>query len=158
MEPLFMPNGFVTPELCTEPTYAALELTLKAAAETRWDTIRTPHIFMGLVARENGLAATLFAKTRHSAKDIYRAFSRAFMQRPGAEGPLQLHREFFSDNVIRLMHRARARAADHDEPRISEKQLMMAILEDVDGIVVYTLGQIGLDPERLREVCEEIEP
>ena len=157
MEPLFMPNGYVTPELFTADAYAGLELTLKAAAETRWDTVRTPHIFMGLAARGDGLADVLFGKTRHSVKDIYRAFSRAFMQRPGAEGPLQLHREFFSDNVIRLLHRARARTAEHQETQISEKQLMMAILEDVDGIVVYTLSQIGLDAERLRELCETID-
>ena len=157
MEPLFIPNGFVTAELFTTDAYASLKLSLKAAEATRWDTVRTPHIFMGLATRDDGLADALFAKTRHGAKDIYRAFSRAFMQRPGAEGPLQLHREFFSDNVIRLLHRARARTAEHQETQISEKHLMMAILEDVDGIVVYTLSQVGLDAERLRELCEPID-
>ena len=85
------------------------------------------------------------------------AFVQAFLQKPGVDGALHLHREFFSDNLIRLLQEARDLCAEQSGARITEKHLMQALLSDRDGVVVYTLTHLGLDVGALADPCEEME-
>src|SRR6266851_3389051 len=47
---LFLTDGGLRPELLGEGVPAALQEAVRQAEETNWDAIRTPHIFMGLLA------------------------------------------------------------------------------------------------------------
>ena len=47
---IFDPGGRLRLDLLTEPAAAALREALRLARETRWDSVRSPHVFMGLLA------------------------------------------------------------------------------------------------------------
>src|SRR6266849_5601143 len=50
MDDIFKPDGQLRLELLTEPALAAIRESLCQARETHWDSVRSPHIFMGLLA------------------------------------------------------------------------------------------------------------
>src|SRR5437667_8458256 len=47
---IFLPGGRLRLELLTDAAVNALREALRLARETRWDSLRSPHIFMGLLA------------------------------------------------------------------------------------------------------------
>ena len=49
-EDIFLPAGNLCAECLSGPTQEVLREALKLARETRWDSVRSPHIFMGLLA------------------------------------------------------------------------------------------------------------
>src|SRR4051794_34690020 len=48
---IFLPGGRLRPDLLAGPTAAALDAAQRCAHETRWESLRSPHIFMGLLAK-----------------------------------------------------------------------------------------------------------
>ena len=46
---LFLTDGSLRPELLGEGVPAALQEAVRQAVETNWDSVRTPHVFMGLL-------------------------------------------------------------------------------------------------------------
>src|SRR5260370_347721 len=49
-EEIFLPGGHLCMECISEPTQKVLCEALKLPRDTRWDSVRSPHIFMGLLA------------------------------------------------------------------------------------------------------------
>ena len=47
---VFLPGGQICMECISEPALKVLGEALKLAGDTRWDSVRSPHIFMGLLA------------------------------------------------------------------------------------------------------------
>ena len=47
---IFHPSGQVDPECLSEAAAKVLHEALRMARDTRWDSVRSPHIFMGLLA------------------------------------------------------------------------------------------------------------
>src|SRR5262249_9015795 len=47
---IFLPGGRLRTELLTQSAVEALQEALRLARETRWDSVRSPHVFMGLLA------------------------------------------------------------------------------------------------------------
>jgi len=47
---VFLPGGQLCKECISEPAMLVLREALKSARDTRWDSVRSPHIFMGLLA------------------------------------------------------------------------------------------------------------
>ena len=49
-EDIFLPGGHLCTECVSEPALKVLREALKLARETRWDSVRSPHVFMGLLS------------------------------------------------------------------------------------------------------------
>src|SRR6516164_4582687 len=47
---IFVPSGRLRPDILDESTSLALRESLGYARATNWDSVRTPHLFMGLLA------------------------------------------------------------------------------------------------------------
>src|SRR5262245_36897254 len=51
---LFAPNGWLRRDVADDTAYKALERSVAWAANMGWESLRTPHIFMGLLAVADG--------------------------------------------------------------------------------------------------------
>ena len=50
VDDIFQPGGRLRPDLLTDDAKHALDEAVRLAKETRWDSLRSPHVFMGLLA------------------------------------------------------------------------------------------------------------
>ena len=132
LEDIFKPDGQLRLELLTEPALAAIRESLRQARETHWDSVRSPHVFMGLLAVPDAGVRNWGERLGADLSNILGQFQELFRQEQGeGEAVLALHREFLSDKVIRLLrdafadlfHIQRRNFIDHrNEERDAEKQ------------------------------------
>src|SRR6188508_344012 len=47
---LFAANGWLRSEVMEAPALKALQRAVSWASDTRWESVRTPHLFMGLLS------------------------------------------------------------------------------------------------------------
>ncbi len=96
----------------------ALRESLRLARETRWDSVRSPHVFMGLLAVPDPSVRNWGDRLQADLSKLLGQFQELFHQEEGEEeAVLILNREFLSDNVIRLLREAHSRAVDHQRAR-----------------------------------------
>src|SRR5262245_26448554 len=104
---IFQPNGGVRDDLLTGEAQQALRETIRLTRETRWDTVRSPHVFMGLLAAPDGGVKAWVERVPADLPRLLAQFQELFLQEEGETNcPLALNRELLSDNVIRLLRDA----------------------------------------------------
>ena len=104
---VFNPSGGLRLDLMNHCAVAALQEALRLAGETRWDSLRSPHVFMGLLAVPDACVCNWGQRLRADLPRLVSQFQELFQQDEGTpEALLRLHREFLSDNVIRLLREA----------------------------------------------------
>ena len=107
---VFQPAGGLREDLMTREAYQALRESLRLTHETRWDTVRSPHVFMGLLAVPDASVRNWGERLRADLPRLLAQFQELFHQEEGEEEAfLTLNREFLSDNVIRLLREAQTR-------------------------------------------------
>ena len=108
---VFQPGGRLRLDLLTEEAAHTLRESLRLARETRWDSVRSPHIFMGLLAVPDASVRNWGDRLQADLSKLLSQFQELFHQDEGdAEPTIALHREFLSDNAIRLLRDALHRA------------------------------------------------
>src|ERR1043166_1810166 len=108
---VFSPGGRLRLELLTENALQTLKESLRLARETRWDSVRSPHVFMGLLAVPDCGVRTWGERLGADLAKLLGQFQELFHQEEGEEeAVLALNREFLSDNVIRLLRESLVRA------------------------------------------------
>ncbi len=50
MDDVFKPGGSLRTDLLSDTAAKAVDESIRMARETRWDSVRSPHVFMGLLA------------------------------------------------------------------------------------------------------------
>ena len=50
MDDIFLPSGRLSPDILDEATVRVLREALTHSRSTNWDSVRTPHLFMGLLS------------------------------------------------------------------------------------------------------------
>src|SRR5713226_8832960 len=111
---VFLPGGGLREDLLTEDAVHAMRESLRLARETRWDSVRSPHVFMGLLAVPDACVNNWGERLQADLHKLLGQFQELFHQEEGEEeAVLVLNREFLSDNVIRLLREAFNRANDH---------------------------------------------
>src|SRR5579871_2111287 len=107
VDDIFLPVGRVRGDLLTEGAAAAMKESLRLARETRWDSVRSPHVFMGLLAVPDPSVRNWGERLQADLGKLLGQFQELFHQEEGEEeAVLVLNREFLSDNVIRLLREA----------------------------------------------------
>ncbi|MBI3822449.1 MAG: hypothetical protein HY289_07190 [Planctomycetes bacterium] len=135
-EDIFQPGGHLCTDCITEPAQKVLQEALKLARDTRWDSVRSPHIFMGLLACPDPSIRTWGERLGADLNRLLSQFQELFHQEEGdCEALLLLNREFLSDNVIRLMREAYARARDHRRSAVTPMDLLITLLTTTNSIV-----------------------
>src|SRR5262245_20107565 len=129
MDDIFLTSGRLRSELLSESAGRCLQEALRLARETRWDSVRSPHIFMGVLAHPDRGIISWGERIGIPLSTMLEQFQELFHQENGEEDPLLLpNREFFSDNVIRLLREAHNRAQDHHRPIITPMDLLITLL------------------------------
>src|SRR4051812_19818184 len=95
---VFSQAGTLRDDVFQEDTAKAIELSLEYARRTRWDSVRSPHVFMGLLAVNDPAIQVWGEKLGADVARLIEQFQELFLQEMGdPDALLRAHREFFSD-------------------------------------------------------------
>jgi ATP-dependent Clp protease ATP-binding subunit ClpA len=151
---IFERDGRLRQDLLTEAALTALTESLCQARQTRWDSVRSPHVFMGLLAAPDpgvlGWGRRLGANPNNILLQFQELFRQDLMENGGV---LALSREFLSDKAIHLLRGARRRAASHNRSRITPMDLLITLLTAEDSVVAESFESIGITAARLTELA-----
>ena len=151
---VFLPGGQICMECISEPALMVLSEALKLARATRWDSVRSPHIFMGLLAVPDPGVRVWGDRLGADLNRLLSQFQELFHQEEGeCEALLRLNREFLSDNVIRLLREAFARAKDHHRSTVTPMDLLISLLTASNSIVAECFERIGVTAAKLTELA-----
>jgi ATP-dependent Clp protease ATP-binding subunit ClpA len=155
---IFHPGGRLRLDLLTEPAVEALRQSLRLARETRWDSVRSPHVFMGLLAVPDACVCNWGERLQADLPKLLDQFQELFHQDDGEdEAVLALNREFLSDNVIRILREARHRAGDHRRAKITPMDLLISLLTSPNSIVAECFERVGYPADKLTELAVKAE-
>jgi ATP-dependent Clp protease ATP-binding subunit ClpA len=153
-EDIFLPGGQICKDCITGATLTVLQEALKLARETRWDSLRSPHIFMGLLAVPDPGVRTWGDRLGADLNRLLSQFQELFHQEEGdCQALLMLNREFLSDNVIRLLRESYARALDHHRDAVTPMDLLITLLTTSNSIVAECFERIGVTAAKLTELA-----
>src|SRR5437870_12007098 len=99
---IFQPGGQIHQDYLSDSAAEVLRESLRLARETRWDSVRSPHIFMGLLAVPDPGIRAWGERLSADLSKLLGQFQELFHQEEGdGDAVLVLNREFLSDNGIR---------------------------------------------------------
>jgi ATP-dependent Clp protease ATP-binding subunit ClpA len=151
---IFQPGGRLRSEVLTDTAGKALREAVRLARDTRWDSVRSPHIFMGLLAVPDGCVRSWGERLGAQPNALLSQFQELFHQEEGdAEAVLALNREFLSDNVIRILRDAYQRAREHQRRAITPMDLLITLLTASNSIVAECFERIGVTAAKLTELA-----
>lgn len=150
---IFAPGGQIHPSRMNQHAVLVLEESLRMARETRWDSLRSPHIFMGLLAVPDTGVRAWGERLGADLSNLLGQFQELFDQGDGVDDALLvLNREFMSDNVIRLLREARKRARQNQRTYITPMDLLITLLTS-NSIVAQCFERIGVTAAKLTELA-----
>src|SRR5713226_10605690 len=95
LDDVFLPGGGIRLDLLNEPAAQALREAVRLARETRWDSVRSPHVFMGLLSVPDASVAYWGERLQADLNKLLGQFQELFHQEDGEdENFLTLNREF----------------------------------------------------------------
>jgi ATP-dependent Clp protease ATP-binding subunit ClpA len=151
---VFLPGGRLRLDYLTEDAADSLREALRLARETRWDSVRSPHVFMGLLAVPDASVCNWGERLQADLSKLLGQFQELFHQEEGEdEAVLILNREFLSDNVINLLRAAHLRASDHRRSKITPMDLLISLLTASNSIVAECFERIGVTAAKLTELA-----
>ncbi len=157
-EEIFLPGGQVCTECLTKSAHQVLLEALALARETRWDTVRSPHVFMGLLAKPDACVLKWGERLGADLDQLLNQFQELFHQNEGVnEAVLILNREFLSNNVIRLLRDSFARARDNQRQAVTPMDLLITQLTAPGSIVAECFERIGVTAAKLTELAVQAE-
>ena len=154
VDDLFLPGGRLHLERLSDTAVQVLRESLRLARDTRWDSVRSPHVFMGLLAVPDAGVRNWGERLRADLPKLLGQFQELFHQDDGEHEPLLvLNREFFSDNVMRLLRESFTRALDHGRNCITPMDLLISLLTASNSIVAECFERIGVTAAKLTELA-----
>ncbi|MCS7047089.1 MAG: hypothetical protein NZO58_12095 [Gemmataceae bacterium] len=151
---IFHPSGQLVSERISDAAARVLREALRLARETRWDSVRSPHIFMGLLAVPDACVRDWGKRLDADLNKLLNQFQELFHQDEGeSEALLMLNREFLSDNVIRLLREAYRRAREHRRGVVTPMDLLITLLTSSNSIVADCFERIGVTAAKLTELA-----
>ncbi len=154
VDDVFLPGGRLRPDLLTEGALRAMQESIRLARETRWDSVRSPHVFMGLLAAPDPKICNWGERLQADLAKLLSQFQELFHQDEGEEeAVLALNREFLSDNVIRLLRDAHCRAVNHQRSKLTPMDLLISLLTATNSIVADCFRRIGVTAAKLTELA-----
>lgn len=154
---IFLAGGRLRPDILTEAAARVLRESLTQARLTRWESVRTPHLFMGLLAAPDNGICRWAQRLGVDIPTLLEQFQTLFCQ-DNADPPslLLLNREFLSDNVIRILRDALLRARDWGRSRITPLDLLITLFT-TNSIVAECFERIGVTAAKLTEIAVRAE-
>ena len=154
LDDIFMPGGRLRADLLSDGATTAIQEALRLAKETRWDSVRSPHVFMGLLAVPDPSVRNWGDRLQADLDKLLNQFQELFHQEEGdKEALLIMNREFLSDNVIRLLRDAYSRARGNQRRQITPMDLLISLLTATNSIVAECFERIGVTAAKLTELA-----
>lgn len=154
VDDIFLPGGRLRLDLLDGRAGEAVQESIRLARQTRWDSVRSPHVFMGLLAMPDPFIRVWAERLGAEIPRLLSQFQELFHQEDGdPENIIALNREFLSDNVIRLLREAYNRASDHRRTHITSMDLLISLLTAPNSIVAECFERIGLTAAKLTELA-----
>jgi ATP-dependent Clp protease ATP-binding subunit ClpA len=154
VDDIFLPGGRLRLDCFNDEALRALREGLRLARETRWDSIRSPHVFMGLLAVPDASVCNWGERLQADLSTLLGQFQELFYQEQGEEeAVLILNREFLSDNVITLLRDAYQRALDHQRSKATPMDLLISLLAAPYSIVAECFARIGVKTVKLIDLA-----
>jgi ATP-dependent Clp protease ATP-binding subunit ClpA len=154
VDDIFLPGGRLRLDCFTDESLRALRESLRLARDTRWDSVRSPHVFMGLLAVPDASVRNWGERLQADLSKLLDQFQELFHQEQGEEEAiLALNREFLSDNVIHLLRDSYHRAVDHQRSKITSMDLLISLLTASNSIVAQCFERIGVTAAKLTELA-----
>ena len=151
---VFLPGGQLRTDLLSEEALQALQESGRFARETRWDSVRSPHLFMGLLAAPDAGVQNWGDRLGADLPRLLDQFRELFNQEEGDDDCcVHLHREFLSDNVIQLLREAYQRAAEHQRDNVTPMDLLISLFTTPNSIVAECFERIGVTAAKLTELA-----
>jgi len=153
-EDIFGPDGRLRLEFLTQPALGALHESLNQARITNWESVRSPHVFMGLLAVPDAGIRNWGERLEEDLAHILTQFQELFRQESGESEPvLILNREFLSDNVLHLLRDSYNRATCNRRKQITPMDLLITMLTAPNSIVAECFERIGVTAAKLTELA-----
>ena len=157
VDDIFQPGGKLRMDAVQDATAEVLREAIKYARTTRWDSVRSPHLFMGLLAAPDDGIHTWGDRLGADLPKLLEQFAELFHLEDGESEPyLSLNREFFSDNVIRLLREAFHRAAEQNR-RVTPIDVLICLFTTPNSIVAECFERIGVTAAKLTELAVKAE-
>mgnify|MGYP002784907067 CR=1 FL=1 len=150
---IFVSCGRVRSDVADEATTQALRESLAHARATNWDSVRTPHLFMGLLAAPDPVVFEWANRLGADLGKLLDQFHDLFYQHGEPLPPLLLNREFLSDNVIRVLRDAHVRAKDCGRPQFTQMDLLITLFTVPNSIVAECFDLVGVPAARLAQLA-----
>jgi ATP-dependent Clp protease ATP-binding subunit ClpA len=152
---LFLPNGNPRTDVVTEPTLRMLDRAVVQTRKTGWQSVRTPHLFMGLLATSDPTVIDWGNRLGVNLSRLLEQFREIFQTESAEDEPpvVRMNREFLSDNVIRLLKDSLERARTQGRLRIAPMDILVELFSSPSNIVAECFRRIGLSAEQLTELA-----
>jgi ATP-dependent Clp protease ATP-binding subunit ClpA len=151
---VFAPGGHIREDLFSDEAIYALARCLDFASSTKWDSVRSPHVFMGLLDCGDLGVQQWAERLGADVPRLIEQFEELFLHELGDDNALlRLHREFFSDNVIRLLRDAVDRAEDHLRDQVTPLDILITMFTTPNSIVAECFERIGITAARMTELA-----
>lgn len=150
----FRPNGHLQESLFTSETIQTLHKAVEMTRSTRWESIRSPHLFMGLLAAPDAAICHWAQQLNADLYALLKQFHHLFYQENGEKvSVLALHQEFFSDNGLRVLRDAMDRARINRRPTVTTLDILISVLTSQNSIVAECFERIGVTPDQLTKIA-----
>lgn len=154
---LFLTDGTLRSELLGHGTSSIFQEAVRQANESNWDTIRTAHIFMGLLAASDPAVRNWGKRVGIDAPKLLTQFRELFHQNPCGRQPItDFRRPFVSDHVDLLLRAALDRAASRGRACLIPMDLLV-VLFTTKTIVAECFEKTGVSPARLVEIANSVD-
>ncbi len=151
---IFLPGGKPRPECVSEDAARVLAEAVRLARETHWDSVRSPHLFMGLLAVPDAGVRLWGERLGADLGKLLEQFRELFQQESDDGAPLlALNREFLSDNVMRLLRESYTRAVAHQRRCVTPMDLLITLLTATNSTVAECFEHIGVTAAKLTELA-----
>ncbi|MCU0705509.1 MAG: hypothetical protein MUF18_16165 [Fimbriiglobus sp.] len=154
---IFQLNGRLRPEITDEAMSRALRDSLGHARSTNWDSVRTPHLFMGLLGTGDPTVEEWAHRLGADTARLLDQFRDLFQQDAAPVPPLVLNREFLSDNVLRVLRESYTRCQDCGRDQMTPLDLLITLFTTHNSIVAECFERIGVTAARLTELAVMVE-
>lgn len=154
---IFQPSGRVRGDIADDASARSLRESLAHARATNWDSVRTPHLFMGLLAAPDPGVFNWANRLGADLGKLLDQFHDLFYQDAEPVPPLLLNREFLSDNVIRVLRDAYLRAKDFGRSHFTQMDLLITLFSSPNSIVAECFERIGVPATKLTELAVRAE-
>jgi hypothetical protein len=172
---LFALNGMLRSEVFHSRTWLALQEAIKVTHRARWNCVRSPHLFVGLLTHPDKAierwAYLMGLNLPFSVTLLTELFTIDAAKPPKI---LRLHREFMSDTVLGLLRQAEQRRSlqwrshrsttpdvaplappgmRREERLILPSDVLMSFATARENVILQCFEHVGISRERMLETA-----